>query len=273
MTLAGRTLRATPGATETLPHPNHGADPVYGDCLNQSVGHGAFGNALAFRGSFRGPFGYGGAYGYREDASGLRLLGHRLYDASAGRFLSRDPARDGRNWYSYCGNDPVDLSDSTGLAKVVVFWYHVLAGGYHQGILIIDNANGGTQPIYSFAGGPSGSGISPGDLVSKSGPWAPGTQDYDMTGGKWNGSGMVLVNDNRPASEWIKQFKDIEADMAANNSPSYSPVPSPLGNEANSNGWSHELIDSSGLSGLYAAAEKKRGGTPWIPGWDKKVWY
>ncbi len=75
----------------------------------------AFGNVLASSGSFLGPFGYGGAFGYREDASGLKLLGHRLYDSSAGRFLSRDPARDGRNWYAYCGNDPVDLADEDGL--------------------------------------------------------------------------------------------------------------------------------------------------------------
>jgi hypothetical protein len=29
------------------------------------------------------------------------LLGHRYYDPTLGRFLSRDPIKDGRNWYVY----------------------------------------------------------------------------------------------------------------------------------------------------------------------------
>jgi RHS repeat-associated protein len=38
-------------------------------------------------------------------------LGYRYYDASTGRFLSRDPIRDGYNWYVYCENDPVNAVD------------------------------------------------------------------------------------------------------------------------------------------------------------------
>ena len=56
-----------------------------------------------------------GGFGYQEDATGLRLLGHRYYDSSTGRFLTRDPMRDGRNWYSYCGNDPLNARDPNGL--------------------------------------------------------------------------------------------------------------------------------------------------------------
>lgn len=43
------------------------------------------------------------------------LLGHRYYDASVGRFLSRDPIHAGDNWYAYCNNDPVNSTDSNGL--------------------------------------------------------------------------------------------------------------------------------------------------------------
>ena len=32
----------------------------------------------------------------------------------AGRFTSVDPAKDGLNWYAYCGNDPVNGVDSNG---------------------------------------------------------------------------------------------------------------------------------------------------------------
>ncbi|MBV6459711.1 MAG: hypothetical protein HONBIEJF_02863 [Fimbriimonadaceae bacterium] len=72
------------------------------------------------------PFGYGGAFGYQsEPDSGLQLLGHRYYDPSAGRFLSRDKARDGGNWYAYCGNSPLTNADPTGqipLAVPLVLW-------------------------------------------------------------------------------------------------------------------------------------------------------
>ena len=44
------------------------------------------------------------------------LLGHRYYDASTGRFLSKDPIGDGSNWYVYCGNNPIKFSDRSGLA-------------------------------------------------------------------------------------------------------------------------------------------------------------
>jgi hypothetical protein len=43
----------------------------------------AFGNVSSSTGTFVGPFGYGGGFGYQEDATGLKLLGHRLYDYAA----------------------------------------------------------------------------------------------------------------------------------------------------------------------------------------------
>jgi RHS repeat-associated protein len=62
------------------------------------------------------PFGFAGNWGYQEDAdSGLKLLGHRYYDSSTGRFLTRDPINDGRNWYANCDNNPLKAVDPTGL--------------------------------------------------------------------------------------------------------------------------------------------------------------
>ncbi|MCU0315332.1 MAG: RHS repeat-associated core domain-containing protein [Fimbriimonadaceae bacterium] len=62
-------------------------------------------------------FGYAGGFGYQEDASGLKLLGHRYYDSSTGRFLTRDPIKDGRNWNSYGAGEgnPISGVDPTGL--------------------------------------------------------------------------------------------------------------------------------------------------------------
>jgi hypothetical protein len=44
----------------------------------------------------------------------LQLLGDRYYDPTLGRFLTRDIAKDGRNWYVYCGNNPLKYADPEG---------------------------------------------------------------------------------------------------------------------------------------------------------------
>ena len=57
----------------------------------------AFGNVDSSSRSWTGAFGYGGPYGYQSASEGgLMLLGHRYYDPSTGRFLTRDPVKDGR---------------------------------------------------------------------------------------------------------------------------------------------------------------------------------
>ncbi|MBV6501974.1 MAG: hypothetical protein AKCLJLPJ_00015 [Fimbriimonadales bacterium] len=92
----------------------------------------AFGMPVSSSGAWAGPFGYGGKFGYQSDPdSGLMLLGHRYYDPSTGRFLTRDPIKDGRNWYVYCGNNPVSFADPLGLGPMDVFhtvldWFGVL---------------------------------------------------------------------------------------------------------------------------------------------------
>ena len=60
----------------------------------------AFGMLVASTGSNPTPFGFVGGSQYQTDAdSGLMLLGHRYYDASIGRFISRDPAYAGTSPY------------------------------------------------------------------------------------------------------------------------------------------------------------------------------
>jgi RHS repeat-associated protein len=76
----------------------------------------AFGLQTGSTGSSPTPFGFAGGWGYQQDSTGLQLLGHRYYDPSTGRFLTRDPIGDGRNWYGYCGNNPIRSVDPTGLS-------------------------------------------------------------------------------------------------------------------------------------------------------------
>jgi len=76
----------------------------------------AFGSLESSTGSPQSPFGYVGGRGYQEDLdSGLKLLGHRYYDPSTGRFLVRDSAKVGRNWYEYSLNNPTGGVDPDGL--------------------------------------------------------------------------------------------------------------------------------------------------------------
>ncbi|MBS1711448.1 MAG: hypothetical protein JSS71_06975 [Armatimonadetes bacterium] len=57
----------------------------------------AFGNDLSSSGSWASRFAYAGGFGYQQDPdTGLKLLGHRYYDSSTGRFLTRDPAQAAR---------------------------------------------------------------------------------------------------------------------------------------------------------------------------------
>lgn len=58
--------------------------------------------------------------GKEFDDSGLNYYGARYYDSNLGRFITSDPARDGINWYSYVGNNPMNRIDPTGLEKVDV---------------------------------------------------------------------------------------------------------------------------------------------------------
>jgi RHS repeat-associated protein len=53
----------------------------------------------------------------RDGATGLTYFGARWYDAESGKFLSRDPIRDGWNWHAYVGGDPVNYVDPWGLMK------------------------------------------------------------------------------------------------------------------------------------------------------------
>ena len=59
------------------------------------------------------PFRYKGEY--FDEETGFIYLRARYYDPAIGRFISLDPAKDGLNWYVYCGNNPINFCDPTGL--------------------------------------------------------------------------------------------------------------------------------------------------------------
>jgi RHS repeat-associated protein len=68
-----------------------------------SITHGEIVNNLRFPGH------------YFDEETGLHYNWQRYYDPATGRYLERDPAREGTNPYVYAANDPVNLTDSQGL--------------------------------------------------------------------------------------------------------------------------------------------------------------
>ena len=60
------------------------------------------------------PFRYCGEY-YDEELDSVYLR-NRYYQPTTGRFINEDPIKDGLNWYSYCGNNPVMMVDPSGLS-------------------------------------------------------------------------------------------------------------------------------------------------------------
>jgi len=81
----------------------------------------AFGAELQSSGAWEGPFRFGGRFAYQTDFdSPFLLVGERYYDPGTGRFLSRDPALQGFNWYAYCHNNPASYADPDGKIPVLV---------------------------------------------------------------------------------------------------------------------------------------------------------
>jgi RHS repeat-associated protein len=59
--------------------------------------------------------GYQVAIGHKYDSeSDLIYTRARYYEPGSGRFINEDPAMQGRNWFVYCGNDPIGRVDPNG---------------------------------------------------------------------------------------------------------------------------------------------------------------
>jgi len=81
----------------------------------------AFGGIRSSSGS-GGSHKFCGSLGHTADAScGLTYMRARYYDPVIGRFISEDPAYQGGNWYAYCGNNPVNLTDPDGKAAMDIW--------------------------------------------------------------------------------------------------------------------------------------------------------
>ena len=64
------------------------------------------------------PYRYCGEY-YDFESETIYLRA-RYYSPSHGRFTQVDTARDGLNWYAYCGNNPIAFVDPWGTDAIVI---------------------------------------------------------------------------------------------------------------------------------------------------------
>ena len=85
-------------------------------CWDEAYSYDAFGNQTEASGDTN-PFRYSGEYYDAE--TGLIYLRARYYDSGVGAFISEDPAKDGFNWYVYCGGNPVNFWDPSGMIPTV----------------------------------------------------------------------------------------------------------------------------------------------------------
>lgn len=79
-----------------------------------------YGERTKESGNLDSDWGYAGLWHHAP--SGLDLATYRLYDAKNRRWISRDPLGESvdLNLYRYCGNDPVNAKDPTGLKKILI---------------------------------------------------------------------------------------------------------------------------------------------------------
>jgi RHS repeat-associated protein len=258
----------------------------------------AFGAELSATGTWKGPFGYAGGFGYQEDSSGLKLLGHRYYDPTTGRFLSRDRAKDGRNWYIYCDNNPLNASDPRGLAKVYVAWRKIpaveegavagaggyLIGGHIGGVvgglvranhvyLIIEDEK--TGEVWTVGGGPEHQDRpwNFGKIVDRSGP--ANEDNFETLGSRKDipANAILIRDDELRGQEWYDKAHNIGEEIEAADLP-YDPA------SQNSNSFLYTVLARAGLLDEWESSDRKGeldtnagssfpGGRVWTPGWGK----
>ena len=97
------------------------------------------------------PFGFGAQFGYYTDAeTSLILCGHRYYDPSTARWLTRDPIgyAGGMDLYAYCGNGPIDGADPSGCDNIISEFFDLAVAGVQD---FSDRGDAGSVPMSSQA--------------------------------------------------------------------------------------------------------------------------
>jgi len=97
--------------------------------IANTYGYDSFGNLTASTGSTPNPYRYTGRE--FDPETGSYYYRARYYETGSGRFVSEDPVRfqSGTNFYAYVVNNPLILSDPSGLCSTTDFTNHYWNGG------------------------------------------------------------------------------------------------------------------------------------------------
>jgi RHS repeat-associated protein len=154
----------------------------------QRMHYDAFGRVLQDTNPGFQPFGFAG--GLYDDDTGLVRFGARDYEAYSGRWTAKDPILFGggqANLYEYCGNDPINCIDPSGLewgfgvsVEFDVVAPFVSGGGGTVGLNLQYTSDEGTR-LYSYEPGSQASGgLALGGAFQVNAAWG--------NGGGWTGN-------------------------------------------------------------------------------------
>ncbi len=99
-----------------------------------------FGSLVSGELSYQNDFGYLG--NQRDSTSKLYNYGYRDYSPQLSRFTTKDPIRDGFNWFSYCASDPVNFVDIDGLYYYSANGQESITNTKETTVVIIRNNDG-----------------------------------------------------------------------------------------------------------------------------------
>ena len=121
--LGGIVARKTTGTPTYLFKDVHGDTTMLmqGTSQKGTYDYDAYGKQTEITGTADNPYRYCGEY--TDEETGFIYLRNRYYDPSIGRFISEDPAKDGTNWYTYCGNNPIKFVDPWGLDDYIFYGF------------------------------------------------------------------------------------------------------------------------------------------------------
>ena len=140
---------------------------------------------------------------YFDWETGNIYLRARYYSPRTGRFTQSDPIRDGLNWYTYAGNNPIRYVDPRGLAAMDVDSDGYSGGGNNKGSTSAPAGSTSNIPsVYEAHGGQKGS--SSGNTVSSQGSYSiSGNVGAGYhTNDRNNGSGQNHYNNSSENMFW-----------------------------------------------------------------------